>query len=71
MTRYASATEITGVTVEFDDGRRVTLQDMYCHCRPERVEDLLDDLVVLSEDVADRRRPENRGLSLARGQQHQ
>jgi hypothetical protein len=63
--------EITGVTVEFDDGSRITLQDMYRHCRPERIEDLLDDLVVLCEDVADGRRPEDRGrarLAAVRGE---
>ena len=53
--------DILGVTVELDDGTRITLEDMRRHCRPERVEDLLDDLVVLCEDVADRRRPEDRG----------
>ena len=61
--------EIAGVTVEFDDGSRITLQDVYRHCGPERVEDLLDDLVLLSADVADGRHPEDRGLSLVRQQQ--
>lgn len=56
---------ITGVVVHFvaDDGscRRVTLEEIQFHCRPERVEDLLDDLVLLCEDVVGGRRPEDRG----------
>jgi hypothetical protein len=56
---------ITGVVVHFvaedDSSRRVTLDEMRGHCRPERVEDLLDDLVVLCEDVATGRRPEDKG----------
>jgi len=67
--------DISRVVVQFEaeDGssKRITLEQMRRHCRPERVEDLLDDLVVLCEDVADRRRPEDRGLSLVRGKRHQ
>jgi hypothetical protein len=35
------------------DGRQtvISLPEMRKHCRPERVEDLLDDLTVLCEDV--------------------
>lgn len=67
--------DISRVVVQFeaDDGssRRVTLEDFRRHCRPERVEDLLDDLVVLCEDVINGRKPEDSGpwLKLARGQQ--
>ena len=60
---------ITSVVVQYtaDDGssRQVTLDDIARHCRAERVGDLLDDLVVLCEDVADRRRPEDRGSMLS------
>jgi hypothetical protein len=59
--------EIAHVTVEFEDGSQVTLEDMQRHCRPERVEDLLDDLVVLCDDVATGRHPQASGLSLVRG----
>ena len=66
---------ITGVVVHFvaEDGscRRITLEELQAHCRPERVEDLLDDLVVLCEDVHDRRRPEDKGharLAAVRGE---
>jgi hypothetical protein len=57
--------EITRVVVQFEaeDGvsRRITLDEMRRHCRPERVEDLLDDLAVLCEDVIDGRQPGDRG----------
>jgi hypothetical protein len=39
----------------------IGLPELRKHCRPERVEDLLEDLAVLAEDVADRRRPEDKG----------
>jgi hypothetical protein len=57
--------DISRVVVQFEaeDGssRRITLEDIRRHCRPERVEDLLDDLVVLCEDVIDGRKPEDKG----------
>jgi hypothetical protein len=43
-----------GVTIETDDGPQktaITLGDMRRHCRPERVDDLLDDLTLLIADV--------------------
>jgi hypothetical protein len=43
-----------GCTVDTDDGPQVTvisLADFRWHCRRERVDDLIDDLVVLCEDV--------------------
>jgi hypothetical protein len=67
--------DILGVVVQLvgEDGssRRITLEDFCRHCRAERVEDLLDDLVVLAEDVIDGRRPEDRRprLRAVRGQQ--
>ena len=67
--------DISRVVVQFEaengSSRRVTLDEMRRHCRPERVEDLLDDLVVLCEDVIEGRRPEDRGpwLRVMRGQQ--
>jgi hypothetical protein len=67
--------EITRIVVQFEaeDGasRRITLDEMRRHCRPERVEDLLDDLVVLCEDVIDERQPGDRApwLRIMRGQQ--
>jgi hypothetical protein len=44
----------------------VNLESIRTHCRPERVEDLIDDLLMLCEDVQARRRPEDPGrLTLA------
>jgi hypothetical protein len=40
------------------DGKRsvaIDLETLRRHCRPERVEDLLDDLQILCEDVQDAR----------------
>jgi hypothetical protein len=74
VTYAESMADISRVVVQFEaaDGssRRVTLEDFRRHCRPERVEDLLDDLVVLCQDVINGREPEDRGpwLRLARGQ---
>ncbi len=39
----------------------VDLEAMLRHCRPERVEDLLEDLTLLCEDVVARRQPEGPG----------
>ena len=39
----------------------VDLEAMLRHCRPERVEDLLEDLTLLCEDVVARRQPEGSG----------
>lgn len=47
-----------GYTVETDNGperKLVTLSNLQKHCRPERVDDLVDDLTVLIEDVEDAR----------------
>jgi hypothetical protein len=41
--------------------RRINLPAIIRHCRPERVEDLLDDLQVLCEDVLAGRRPHDPG----------
>lgn len=49
---------IVSWTVETPDGPRsaaIDLAAMRQHCRPERVEDLLDDLQLLCEDVQDAR----------------
>ena len=43
---------------------------MHKHCRPERIEELVDDLAVLREDVEARRHPQDTGhpvLSVIRG----
>jgi hypothetical protein len=43
-----------GYTVDTDEGPQmavISLADFQCHCRRERVDDLIDDLVVLCEDV--------------------
>jgi len=48
----------------------VDLASILQHCRPERVQDLLEDVELLSEDVLAGRRPENPGhpvLSVIRG----
>ena len=48
----------------------VDLAAMLRHCRPERVEDLLEDLVMLCEDVHAGRQPEDSGrpvLAVIRG----
>jgi hypothetical protein len=50
--------------IETSDGpRRVTvnLESIRSHCRPERVEDLIEDLLMLCEDVQARRRPKDSG----------
>jgi hypothetical protein len=39
----------------------VNLESLRAHCRPERVEELIDDLLMLSEDVQAGRRPEEAG----------
>jgi hypothetical protein len=41
----------------------VDLESMRTHCRPERVDDLVDDLLMLCEDVQARRWPEDPGRS--------
>ena len=66
--------EIERVVVQYiaegGSSRRITLDEMRRHCRPERIEDLLDDLVVLCEDVADGLHPlaPRRPLSVVREQ---
>lgn len=43
-----------GYTVDTDEGpqeTRISLTDLRRHCRSERVDDLIDDLLVLCEDV--------------------
>jgi hypothetical protein len=43
-----------GYTVDTDEGPQmavISLADFQWHCRRERVDDLIDDLVVLCEDV--------------------
>jgi hypothetical protein len=48
----------------------IDLTAMHTHCRPERVEDLLEDLTVLCEDVQAGRQPEDLGhpvLSVIQG----
>jgi hypothetical protein len=50
----------------------IDLASMHRHCRPERVEDLLEDLTVLCEDVQAGRKPEDLGhpvLSVIQGSQ--
>jgi len=53
--RSAMAGRVIAVEVGFEsDGQKkvvVDLDAMRAHCRAERVEDLLDDLVMLCEDV--------------------
>jgi hypothetical protein len=47
-----------GWTTDTDDGPQMTvisLTELRRHCRRERVEDLIDDLVVLCADVQDAR----------------
>jgi hypothetical protein len=49
---------VIGLTVETPEGSRsaaVDLEALRRHCRPERVEDLLDDLIMLCSDVQDAR----------------
>lgn len=55
-------------TSEDGSSRRIGLDEMRRHCRPERIEDLLDDLVVLCEDVVDGLHPlaPRRPLSVVR-----
>ena len=62
------------VEYEAETGQRTTvdLAAMTRHCRPERVSDLLDDLVVLAEDVLAMRRPDDPGrppLAVIRGRE--
>ena len=40
---------------------RVNLESIRAYCRPERVEDLIDDLLMLCEDVQAGRRQEDAG----------
>jgi hypothetical protein len=50
--------------IETSDGPqrvRVNLESMRSHCRPERVEDLVEDLLIVCEDVQARRRPQDAG----------
>jgi hypothetical protein len=61
------------VDYEAEAGQRTTvdLAAMTRHCRPERVEDLLEDLAVPAEDVLAGRRPDDPGrplLEVIRGQ---
>jgi hypothetical protein len=64
--------QVIGVQVEYlietlGGPQRVTvnLESIRTHCRPERVEDLIDDLLFLCEDVQAKRYPDDRGPSLA------
>jgi hypothetical protein len=70
------AGRIVAITVAYESDMPGDLQpmligltDMRDYCRAERVEDLLDDLVVLCEDVQAGRQPEGSGpvLSVIRG----
>jgi hypothetical protein len=61
---------VVGVQVEYlietpEGARHVTidLESIRAHCRPERVEDLVDDLLLLCEDVQARRRPDDPGCA--------
>ena len=50
--------------METSDGQRrmrVNLESIRAYCRPERVEDLIDDLLMLCEDVQAGRRQEDAG----------
>lgn len=54
---------VIGWTIDTPDGPRsatIDLATMRQHCRPERVEDLLDDLQLLCEDVQDARNAADR-----------
>jgi hypothetical protein len=62
--------QVFDVQVEYlidtsDGPQRVTvnLESMRTHCRPERFDDLVDDLLILCEDVQARRWPEDPGRS--------
>jgi hypothetical protein len=62
--------QVVGVQVEYlieasDGPQRMTvdLESMRTNCRPERVDDLVDDLLMLCEDVQARRWPEEPGRS--------
>ena len=62
------AGQVVDVQVEYvidtpDGPKRVTvnLESMHTHCRAERVEDLVEDLLMLCEDVQASRWPENPG----------
>jgi hypothetical protein len=65
--------QVVGVQVEYlienSDGPQrvmVNLESIRTHCRPERVDDLIDDLVLLCQDVRAKRYPcdRDRGPSL-------
>lgn len=70
-----TARRILAVTVAYEDGSLgdatlIDLAQIQAHCRPERVDDLLEDLTLLCEDVVARRNPEDSGrpvLALIRG----
>jgi hypothetical protein len=50
--------------IETTDGPqrvKINLESMRSHCRPERVDDLVDDLLILCDDVQARRRPQDAG----------
>jgi len=57
-----TGSRILAITVAYEDGSPedptlIDLPKMRQYCRPERVEDLIDDLVMLCEDVKARGRP--------------
>jgi hypothetical protein len=63
---------IPAITVAYegdgpDDPVLITLADMHEHCRPERVADLIDDLVMLCEDVQAARQPARPVLPATQG----
>jgi hypothetical protein len=63
---------ITAITVAYeddgpDDPVLITLADMHEHCRPERVADLIDDLVMLCGDVQAARQPARPVLRATQG----
>lgn len=71
----ADQPKITFISVGWasPDGEQtvISLPEMQKHCRPERIEELVDDMAVLCEDVEARRHPEDAGhpvLSVIRGQ---
>jgi hypothetical protein len=75
MSREEPVGRIVAITVAYEDGgpedpTLIGLADMREHCRAERIEDLLDDLLILCEDVQAGRQPESYGrpvLALIRG----
>jgi hypothetical protein len=68
-TVMAGEPRITFISVGWvsEDGsvRIIDLPAMQQHCRPERVQDLLEDLDLLCEDVDAGRRPEDKGRPLS------